>query len=97
MSCENLADDNFIKLRLGRSEFVKERMLLIVEESTSTVHFALGILHLHGSQLRAAVMDRWPSFSRSGSRKLLRFHQCLKELRQLTPAQTPHELPVPVW
>ena len=35
-------------------------------------------LHHHGSQLHAAVMDRWPSFSRSGSRNFLRFHQCLK-------------------
>ena len=30
------------------------------------------------------VMDRWPSFSRSGSRKLPRFHRYLKERRQLT-------------
>ena len=42
-------------------------------------------------------MDRWPSFSRSGSRKLLRFHQCLKEWRQFTPARSQHGLPEPGW
>ena len=39
----------------------------------STNCFALRILHHHGSQFRAAVMDRRPSFSRSGSSKLLSF------------------------
>ena len=31
-----------------------------------------GVPHHHGSQVLAAVMDRWPSFSRFGSRKLPR-------------------------
>ena len=55
----------------------------------------LGILHHHGSLLRAAVMDRWPSFIRSGPRKLLRFHQCLKEWRQFTLARSQHGISVP--
>ena len=32
--------------------------------------FVLGVHHHHGSQLVAAVKDRWPSFSRFGSSKL---------------------------
>ena len=58
---------------------------------------ALGFVHHHGSQLLAAVMDRWPSFSRSGSRRLLRFHQCLKEWRQLTLARTQQAVPASAW
>ena len=32
-----------------------------------------------------------------GSRKLLRFHRCLKGWRQLTPASSQHGMLVPVW
>ena len=38
--------------------------------------------------LLAVVMDRWPSFSRFGSRKLARCHRCLNGWRSLTPART---------
>ena len=41
----------------------------------------------HGSQVLAAVMGRWPLFSRSGSRKLPRIHRCLKIWPQLTQAR----------
>ena len=58
----------------------------------SKTYFAQQILHHHGSQLRAAVMNRWPSVSQSGSRKLPTFHQCLKEWCQLTPVRTQHQL-----
>ena len=37
-----------------------------------------GVQHHYGSQLLAAVMDGWPSFSRFGSRQLPSFHRCLK-------------------
>ena len=59
--------------------------------------FVQGVQHHHGSQLLAAVMDRWPSCSRSGSRKLSRFHQCLKEWRQLALARTRRAMQAPVW
>ena len=36
--------------------------------------FARRTLHHHGSQLVAPVMDRWPSFSRLGSRKVAKNH-----------------------
>ena len=58
--------------------------------------FVQGVQHHHGSQLLAAVMDRWPSFSRSGSRKRSRFHQCLKEWWQFTPARTQQTKLAPV-
>ena len=63
----------------------------------SKTYFAQQVLHHHGSQLRAAVMNRWPSVSQSGSRKLPTFHQCLKEWRQLTPVRTQLAMPAPVW
>ena len=61
---------------------VMERVLLLVEnveiDGALVVYsndcFVQGILHRYGSQLRAARMFRWPSFSRSGSKKLPRFH-----------------------
>ena len=40
------------------------------------------------------VMGRWPSFSRSGSKTLLRIHQCLKGGAN---SRSQHVLPVPVW
>ena len=55
-----------------------------VRHAYSNGCFVQGVLHHHGSQLLAAVMHRWPSFSRFGSRKLPRFHQYLMKLRQLT-------------
>ena len=65
-------------------KFVKERALPLVEDVE--IHRALvaysddcidhGVQRHHGSQLLAAVMDRWPSFSRIGSRRLPRFHRC---------------------
>ena len=42
-------------------------------------------------------MDRGPSFSRSGSRKLPRSHRCLKEWRQHTPVRAQQATPAPVW
>ena len=56
-------------------EFVKQRALPLVEDVEID---SQGAQHHHGSQLLAAVMDRWPSFSRFGSRKLSRFHRCFK-------------------
>ena len=58
-------------------KFVKERALPLVEDveidgvlvAYSNDCFIQGVQHHHGSQLRAALMDRWPSFSRFGSRK----------------------------
>ena len=57
-------------------KWVKERVLPLVENAKIDVAlvayskncFGLGILHHHISQFRAAVMIRWPSSSRSGSR-----------------------------
>ena len=46
--------------------------------------------------LLAAVMDRWLSFTRLGSRKLPRFHRCVQERRQLTLSRT-RRVPAPVW
>ena len=59
--------------------------------------FAQEILHHHGSQLLAAMVDRRPSFSQSWSRNLPRFHRCSKEWRQFTPALTRRAMPAPVW
>ena len=67
-------------------KFVKERAVPLVEDvefdgalvAYSNDCFVQGVQHHHGSQLLAAMMDRWPSFSRFGSRKLPRFHRCLK-------------------
>ena len=59
--------------------------------------FAHGVLRHHRSQLRAAVMGLWPSFSRSGPRKLPTFHQCLKSWRQLTLVRTQQAVPAPAW
>ena len=42
-------------------------------------------------------MDLWPSSGRFESRKLPRFHRCLKERRQLTPARTRRAVPARVW
>ena len=49
------------------------------------------------SLLLVAVMYRWPSFSRFGSRKLPRFHPCFTGWRQLTLARTRRAMPAPVW
>ena len=49
------------------------------------------------SPFLAAVMDRWPSFSRFGSRKLPRFHRCLQGWPQLTPARTRRAMPAQIW
>ena len=67
-------------------KFVKERALPLVEEvefdgvlvAYSNDCFVQGVPHHHGSQLLAAVMDRWPSFSRFGSRKLPRLSRFVK-------------------
>ena len=66
-------------------KFVKERALSLVEGveidgalvAYSNDCFVQGAQHHQGSQLLAAVMDRWPSFSRFGSKKLSKFHRCL--------------------
>ena len=63
---------------------VKERALHLVEDvevdgalvAYSNDCFVQGVQHHHGSQLLAAVMDRWPSFSRFESEEnFLRFHR----------------------
>ena len=85
--------------------FFKDHALPLVEDveidgalvACSNHCFVQGVQHHHGSQLLTAVMVRWPSFSRFGSRVLLRFHRCLKEWRQLTPARTRRAMPAPVW
>ena len=67
-------------------KFAKGRALPLVEEveidgalvAYSNHCFVQGVQHHHGSHLLAAVRDRWPSFSRFWSRKLPRFHWCLK-------------------
>ena len=59
--------------------------------------FVQGVHHHRGSQLLAAVMDRWPSCSRFRSRKLPRFLRCWKEWRPLTPARTRRAMLVPEW
>ena len=45
----------------------------LVAYSNDCIHH--GLQHHHGSHLLAAVMDRWPSFSRFASRKLPKFHR----------------------
>ena len=50
--------------------------------------FLQGVLHHHLSQLPAAVIGHWPSFSHFVTRKLPIFHRCLKWW-QLTPARFP--------
>ena len=52
--------------------------------------FVQGVQHHHGSQLLAAMMDLWSSFSRFG---VPTFHRRLEGWRQLTPVRTP----APVW
>ena len=59
--------------------------------------FLQGVQHHHCSLLLAAVVDCWPSFSLFGSRKLPRFHRCLKGLRQLTTARIRRAMPAFVW
>ena len=62
-------------------KFVQKRTLPLVADGEidaalvaySNDCFLQGAQHHHGSQLLAAVMDRWPSFSRFGSRILPRF------------------------
>ena len=75
MNCEN---PQFYQTALRTFlKWVKERMLPLVENveidgtllAHSTHCFALGNLHHHGSQLLAAVMDRWQGF-----RKVLKNH-----------------------
>ena len=50
--------------------------------------FVQGVQHHHGSQLLAAVMDRWPPNSRFGSRKHSRFHRGFNGWRKFTHART---------
>ena len=77
-------------------ECVKERVLPLVDDveidgalvAHSNERFVQKVQHHHGSQLLAAVMDRWPSSSRFGSSKLPKFHRGLKGRRQLAPART---------
>ena len=81
------------KTSVGR--IVKERALALVEDveidgvlvAYSNDCLVQGFKHKHGLQLLAAVMERWPSFSRNASRKLPRFHLCLNGWRQHTPAR----------
>ena len=59
---------------------LKERLLHLVEDvevfGAQNAYpkdcFVLGFQHHHGAQLLAAVMARWPSFSRFGSSQLPR-------------------------
>ena len=84
---------------------VKERALPLVEDvevdgasvAYSNDCIVQRVQHHFSSQLLAAVMDRWPSFSRIGSSKLPRFLRCLKLWRQFTPARTRRAMPTPVW
>ena len=91
--------------RDGRSgELILERALPLVEDfeieealvAYSNDCFVQGVQHHHGSQLLAAVMDRWPPFSRFGSRKLPMPHRCLKVSRHLILARTQQTMPAPV-
>ena len=56
-----------------------------------------GAHHHDVTLLLAAVMDRWPSFSRFGSRKVLKFHRCLRGWRHLAPARTLRSMQTLVW
>ena len=56
--------------------------------SALPVCFVQGVQHHHGSQLLAAVMERWPPFSHCGSSKLSRSLRCLKVWRHLKHART---------
>ena len=64
-------------------KFGKERALHLAEDvevdgapvAYSNNCSGQGVQHHHGSQLLAAVMDCWLSFSRFGSSKLPRFHR----------------------
>ena len=75
---------------------VKENVLPLVEHveiGNALVAYSRSPHH-HGLQLLAAVMDRWPLFSRFGSRKFPRFHSCLKGWRQLTQDLGPTVVPL---
>ena len=87
--------------RIGRVPLGAVRILIIrllskTSKSTVPCYFndclLQGTQHHHGSRLLAAVMDRWPSSSRFGSRKLPRFHRCSKRRRQLTPGVHPSKV-----
>ena len=56
-----------------------------------------GIQHHHGSKLLAALMHKWPAFSRFGGRKLPRFHRALRGWRLLTPGQSKKAFPLILW
>ena len=82
-SCEALAAGRSHQTALGKFlKSVKERALHLVENvevnDARVAHrsdcFVLGVQHHHGSQLLAAVKDRWPSFSRFGSSRLPKNH-----------------------
>ena len=73
------------QLALGKFlKFVQKRMRPLVEHVESDVVLVAysndcsvqGVQHHNGSKLLAAMIDRWLSSSRFGSRKLPRFHRC---------------------
>ena len=81
-SCENPRSAADLSDRAGL-KCVKERAVALVRSAEidddllahSNNCFVQEVQHHHGSLPLAAVMDRWPSFSRFGSRQHLGFHR----------------------
>ena len=104
-SCKTFRSDTELSDCLGSFlKFVQKRTLHLVANGEidgamvvySNDWFLQDVQHRHGSQILAAVMVRSPSFSRFGSRKLSRFHRCLKVLLQFAPPRSPRAMPAVV-
>ena len=94
-NCENLAARRNYKLRSGRSSSsCGDAEIDGVWSQSRTIAFSKGNQHHHGSQFLAAVMDRWPSFNRFGSRTLPSYHRCWTAWRKHTPARTRRATPL---
>ena len=90
------SEESFLERRAVRTLAARQNHQLTLGKFFKFVVQKRTLLLVEDESL-AAVMDLWPSFSRFGSSTLPKFHQCLMEWRQLTPARTQQTMPAPVW
>ena len=84
--------------------FVAKRSLPILEDTQidtaltiySNAQYMFGVLHHRGNTLTAAIMHRYPRYSRHEGGKLPRFHRCLRGWKLLTPRRTRKAFPLNV-
>ena len=97
--------DNYCKECDRLLAFANEKCLPMVSDDEVDQAIVEYLNHLffmgdhsdRGDKVLAAFFDRFPSFSKAGSRRVPRSWRCLKGWRKLTPKKSRLPLPAAIW